>query len=154
METVIIYTDGSCSPNPGNGGWGAILIHGAKRKEISGNAKETTNNRMELTAAIEGLKCLNSECKVLLTSDSRYVVNGINSWARKWQRKNWTTSQKKPVLNIDLWQEVLALMATHTVMAVWVRGHNGDVENERADVLATTAMLGADTNIEVLYERR
>lgn len=140
MKTVYIYTDGACSGNPGAGGWGAVLKYGAACKELSGAEEMTTNNRMELTAVIMGLKALKEPCEVILTTDSRYVVDGIEKgWARSWQRNGWIKSDKKPALNRELWEELLLLLDTHKVKFVWVKGHAGHPENERCDELAVSA---------------
>ena len=140
MQEVTIYTDGACSGNPGPGGWGAVLLYGEHQKEINGFAPETTNNRMELQAAIEALKALNQRCKVDLHTDSTYVQKGITEWITGWKAKNWRNSQKKPVKNADLWQELDALNAQHNVNWHWVKGHAGHPLNERADELATGAI--------------
>ncbi len=140
MKTVYIYTDGACSGNPGAGGWGAVLKYGAACKELSGTEEMTTNNRMELTAVIMGLKALKEPCEVILTTDSRYVVDGIEKgWARSWQRNGWIKSDKKPALNRELWEELLLLLDKHRVKFVWVKGHAGHPENERCDELAVSA---------------
>lgn len=140
MKTVYIYTDGACSGNPGAGGWGAILKYGDAYKELSGAEKLTTNNRMELTAVIMGLKALKFPCEVVLTTDSKYVVDGIEKgWARSWQRNGWIKSDKKPALNRELWEELLTLLDVHKVKFVWVKGHAGHTENERCDELAVSA---------------
>ena len=140
MKTVYIYTDGACSGNPGAGGWGAVLKYGAACKELSGAEEMTTNNRLELTAVIMGLKALKEPCEVILTTDSRYVVDGIEKgWARSWQRNGWIKSDKKPALNRELWEELLLLLDTHKVKFVWVKGHAGHPENERCDELAVSA---------------
>ena len=140
MKTVYIYTDGACSGNPGAGGWGAVLKYGAACKELSGAEEMTTNNRMELTAVIMGLKALKEPCEVILTTDSRYVVDGLEKgWARSWQRNGWIKSDKKPALNRELWEELLLLLDTHKVKFVWVKGHAGHPENERCDELAVSA---------------
>ena len=140
MKTVYIYTDGACSGNPGAGGWGAVLKYGTACKELSGAEEMTTNNRTELTAVIMGLKALKEPCEVILTTDSRYVVDGIEKgWARSWQRNGWIKSDKKPALNRELWEELLLLLDTHKVKFVWVKGHAGHPENERCDELAVSA---------------
>lgn len=137
MKTVTIYTDGACSGNPGPGGWGAILMYGPHTKELSGGEAQTTNNRMELTAVIEGLSALKEPCDVTLTSDSKYVLDAIEKgWARSWKRNGWRKADKKPALNADLWDRLLTLLDIHTVRLVWVRGHQGHPENERCDQLA------------------
>jgi ribonuclease HI len=139
MKKVEIYTDGACRGNPGKGGWGAILKYGDRIKEISGGERETTNNRMELTAAIEALKLLKEPCQVTLTSDSKYLIDAIQKkWIDSWQKKGWKKADKSPVLNVDLWQALLEQLSKHDVEFVWVHGHAGHEYNERCDVLATT----------------
>ena len=138
MDHVYLYTDGACSGNPGPGGWGAVLVFEGHEKELSGGEKDTTNNRMELTACIEGLKALKRACKVTLTTDSKYVCDGITKgWARSWKARGWIKSDKKPALNPDLWDELLSLLDKHDVELVWVKGHAGHPYNERCDRLAT-----------------
>ncbi len=137
MKHIELYTDGACSGNPGPGGWGAILRYGGTEKELCGGEKQTTNNRMELTAVIEGLAALKEPCEVTLTSDSKYVVDGITKgWARAWKRNGWRKADKKPALNADLWDKLLTLLDIHQVRFVWVHGHQGHPENERCDALA------------------
>lgn len=137
MKHVDIYTDGACSGNPGPGGWAAILVYKKTEKEISGGEPQTTNNRMELTAAIKALEVLNEPCSVSLYSDSQYVINGITKgWAKTWRSKGWVKSDKKPALNPDLWEKLLGLCEVHEVKFVWVRGHDGNEYNERCDILA------------------
>jgi len=137
LKKVYLYTDGACSGNPGPGGWGAVLKYGGQEKELSGGEPETTNNRMELTAVIEGLSALKEPCEVELCSDSTYVINSIQKkWVYNWQRKGWRKSDNSPALNVDLWQRLLPLLETHKVSFVWVRGHTGHPENERCDRLA------------------
>jgi ribonuclease HI len=133
---VEIFTDGACSGNPGPGGWGAILRYRGVEKELSGFETITTNNRMELMAAIAGLEALTRPCHVRLFSDSQYLRNGITQWIQSWKRRGWRTADKKPVKNVDLWQRLEAAAARHEVDWVWVRGHAGHPENERADALA------------------
>ena len=133
---VEIFCDGACSGNPGPGGYGAILRYGRHVKELSGGAGETTNNRMEMTAAIEALRQLNRPSQVLITTDSQYLVKGMTEWIAGWQRKGWVNSKKEPVVNKDLWEQLLNLTKTHSVQWKWVRGHDGHVENERCDQLA------------------
>ena len=142
MKNVEIYTDGACSGNPGPGGWGAILRHGAIEKELSGGENPTTNNKMELTAAIEALKALKSACKVDLYTDSEYVRKGITEWVHNWQKRGWQTAAKKPVANVELWQALLAAAAPHQIEWHWVKGHSGHPENERCDELARIAIKG------------
>jgi ribonuclease HI len=136
---VEIWTDGGCKPNPGPGGWAAILRFGSTEKELSGAERETTNNRMELTAAAEALTALIRPCRVVLHTDSEYLRNGITRWHTGWVRRNWRNAAGDPVANIDLWRRILAAAAQHEIEWRWVRGHAGDVMNERADVLATEA---------------
>ncbi|MDE2404438.1 MAG: ribonuclease HI [Sphingomonadales bacterium] len=139
MKTVEIFTDGACKGNPGPGGWGAILRMGGHEKELSGGEPQTTNNRMELTAVIRALAALNQPCTVALHTDSRYVIDGMTGWIFGWQRNGWKTAAKKPVLNADLWQELLAVARPHRIDWRWVKGHAGHPENERADQLASAA---------------
>ncbi len=137
MKEVTIYTDGACSGNPGAGGWGAILVYKGKEKEMSGGAAETTNNRMELTAVIEGLKALKESCRVTVVTDSQYVANGINlGWAQSWKANGWRKKDRKPALNPELWDELLTLIGKHEVTIEWVKGHDGHPENERCDKMA------------------
>ena len=136
MSEVTIYTDGACSGNPGPGGWGAILISGEHRKELNGGEAETTNNRMELTAAIEALNALKRPCMVALYTDSVYVRDGITKWIHGWRRNGWRTADKKPVKNAELWQALEQALKRHKVDWHWVKGHAGHPENERADELA------------------
>jgi ribonuclease HI len=136
---VHIYTDGGCDPNPGVGGWAAVLIHGERSKELSGGALDTTNNRMEMTAAIEALKALKRSCKVRLHTDSEYLKRGITEWMPKWKRLNWTRG-RNPVKNLDLWQELDRLNSSHEIAWEWVRGHAGNYYNERCDELAGLAI--------------
>ena len=141
MKHVDIYTDGACSGNPGPGGYGAILVFRGLEREISGGSPETTNNRMELMGAISALELLREPCNVLLTSDSKYLVDGINlGWAKSWKKHNWTKSDKKPALNADLWGRLLELLVVHDVTFVWVKGHAGHPYNERCDELAVAAI--------------
>ena len=139
-QIVEIYCDGACSGNPGPGGYGAIMRYGGRVKELSGGARDTTNNRMEMTAAIEALRLLKRPCRVLITTDSQYLVKGMTEWIAGWQRKGWRNSKKEPVVNKDLWELLLALTKTHSVQWKWVRGHVGHVENERCDQLAREAI--------------
>lgn len=152
-STVIMYTDGACSGNPGPGGYGTILISGKNRKEISAGFRKTTNNRMELLAVIVGLQALKRSCKVELYSDSKYVVDAINKgWARRWKANNWKRNKKEKALNIDLWKQLLPLLDEHEVTLNWVKGHSTDKENNRADHLAVEASrkpnLPADKGFE------
>lgn len=143
---VEIYTDGACKGNPGPGGWGAWLKWGGHEKELFGGAPQTTNNRMELTAVIEALASLKRGCRVRLHTDSQYVHNGISSWIRDWKRRGWRTADRKPVKNVDLWQKLDELADNHDIEWVWVRGHDGNPGNERADELANrgVASIGRD----------
>ena len=137
MKNVEIFTDGACSGNPGPGGWGAILRYNGHEKELSGGEKNTTNNRMELTAVIKALGSLKEPCKVTLTTDSKYVSDAVNQgWVLSWQKNGWRKADKKPALNTDLWQKLLELLEIHDVKIVWVKGHAGHPENERCDELA------------------
>lgn len=137
MKTITIYTDGSCLGNPGKGGWAAILRFGEHQRELCGGFSPTTNNRMEVLAAIEGLAALTEACRVELYTDSRYLRDAVEkNWLAGWQRNGWLTSAKKPVKNKDLWQRLLPLLETHDVRLHWVRGHAGDPDNERCDELA------------------
>ena len=136
-DEVTIYTDGACSGNPGPGGWGAILSARGVKKELSGGERETTNNRMELTGVIRGLEALKYPCEVTLTTDSRYVVDSVTKgWVYGWKKRGWIKSDKKPALNVDLWEKLLPLLEKHKVEFVWVKGHAGHPENERCDRLA------------------
>ena len=136
MKNVIIYTDGACRGNPGPGGWGAILLYGDKEKELFGGEPETTNNRMELMAAIVALETLNAPCQVVLTTDSKYVMDGITQWMANWKKRGWKTASKQPVKNVDLWQRLDAAVQRHEIDWQWVKGHSGHPGNERADALA------------------
>jgi len=136
LNRVEIYTDGACRGNPGAGGWGAVLRYRGRERELFGGEAETTNNRMELTAAIRGLEALQRRCKVSLFTDSMYVREGITNWLADWKRRGWKTADRKPVKNQDLWERLESLAARHDVEWHWVRGHAGHPENERADALA------------------
>jgi ribonuclease HI len=138
-EPVHLFTDGACKGNPGPGGWGAVLRFGDKERELSGGEAHTTNNRMELMAAIEGLKTLKRPCHVVLSTDSVYVKDGITKWVHGWVRNGWRTADKKPVKNADLWQALLDATRPHQIDWQWVKGHSGHPENERADRLASDA---------------
>jgi ribonuclease HI len=140
MKRVTIYTDGACQGNPGPGGWAAVLIAGIHRREISGYEPHTTNNRMELRAAIEALRALREPAEVDLHTDSQYLRNGMEQWLAKWKRNGWRTTDRKPVKNVDLWQQLDAATDPHVVHWHWVRGHDGDPENERCDFLANEAI--------------
>ena len=142
MKKVFMFTDGACSGNPGPGGWGTILRYGNAEKELSGGEPQTTNNRMELTAVINGLAALKEPCDVTIQSDSRYVVDGIEKgWARSWKRNGWRKADKKPALNADLWEKLLTLLDIHTVNFIWIKGHAGHPENERCDQLAVAQSM-------------
>jgi len=143
VNHVEIFTDGACKGNPGPGGWGAILRMGEHEKELSGGEAATTNNRMELMGAIAALQALRRPCRVTLHTDSKYVIDGITSWVFGWQRNGWKNAAKKPVANADLWQDLIAAVRPHQVAWVWVKGHDGHPENERADRLASDAALAA-----------
>ncbi len=143
MKTVEAFTDGACKGNPGPGGWGVVLRMGLHEKELSGSDAHTTNNRMELTAVIRALDALKEPCRVHLHTDSRYVIDGITKWVFGWQKNGWKTAAKKPVLNAELWQELLAATKRHRIEWTWVKGHDGHPENERADKLASDAALTA-----------
>lgn len=143
LPQVEIFTDGACKGNPGPGGWGVVLRMGAHERELSGGTAETTNNRMELTAAIEGLRALKRPCRVTLTTDSRYVMDGLTKWIHGWRRNGWKTADKKPVKNADLWQALLDASAPHRIDWQWVKGHANHPENERADALASAAAIAA-----------
>ena len=136
MKAVEIYTDGACRGNPGPGGWGVLLIAGGRRKELHGGEPGTTNNRMELRAAIEALNALNGEQNVILYTDSKYVMDGINNWLPGWKKRGWLTAAKKPVKNQDLWRALDQAVGRHDIRWKWVRGHTGNAGNEKADELA------------------
>ena len=140
MKQVRAFTDGACSGNPGPGGWGAVLQFGDHERELHGGAADTTNNRMELTAAIEALRALSEPCRVSLTTDSTYVKDGITQWLANWKRNGWKTAAKKPVKNQDLWQALDHESSRHEIDWCWVKGHSGHPENERADRLANLGM--------------
>lgn len=143
MKHVQIFTDGACKGNPGKGGWGALLRMGEVEKELSGSERDTTNNRMELMAAIRGLEALKQPCQVTLHTDSRYVLDGITKWVFGWQKKGWKTADNKAVKNEDLWRALLAATRPHKIEWVWVKGHDGHPENERVDKLASDAAIAA-----------
>ena len=159
MKEVTIYTDGACSGNPGPGGYAAILLFMGKRKEVSGGFKNTTNNRMEITAAIIGLEQLKEPCKVTLYTDSQYLVQSMTEgWVQRWRANNWMRNKKEYARNVDLWKKLLALCEKHEVDFVWTRGHAGDPENERCDQLAVTAAsvpdLPEDVNNDNIEESK
>lgn len=138
MKKVELYTDGACRGNPGPGGWGAILVYHGKEKELSGGEASTTNNRMELMAAIAGMSALREPCEIVLTSDSKYLVDAINKgWLASWKRNGWRKADKSALLNVELWQKIDSLLEIHDVSFVWVHGHTGHPYNERCDALAT-----------------
>jgi ribonuclease HI len=137
MKKVKLFTDGACSGNPGPGGWGAILRYGEREKALSGGERDTTNNRMELTAVIEGLSALREPCEVELISDSKYVTDALEKgWIWAWRRNGWRRSNNEPALNVDLWERLLPLLSTHSITCKWIRGHAGHPENERCDRMA------------------
>ena len=153
MKKVEIYTDGACTGNPGKGGFGAILVYNGNEKRISKGFRLTTNNRMELLGAIEALRLLKEKCEVTLTSDSKYLTDAINKgWLNSWQKNGWKKADKKPVLNIDLWQELLRLMNEHDVSFEWVKGHAGNHYNEICDLMAVEAYNTNAINIDENYE--
>jgi len=145
---VELYADGACSGNPGPGGYGVILRYGEKSLELSGFAPHTTNNRMELTGVIEGLRHLKRPCRVRVITDSSYVIKGMTEWIKGWIRRKWINSQKKPVMNRDLWEALLELSKTHTIDWIWVAGHSGHRENERCDELARAAIRARGSKME------
>ena len=153
LKEVTIYTDGACTGNPGPGGYGVVLLYGGQRKEVNGGFQLTTNNRMELMAAIVGLQTLKKKCRVSLYSDSEYLVNAMSEgWARRWQANGWKRNKKEKALNPDLWDRLLSLCAYHDVEFRWVRGHSGDPENERCDALAVQAANEARLPLDEGYE--
>jgi ribonuclease HI len=142
-DTIEIYTDGACKGNPGPGGWGALLCWAGQERELFGGEPSTTNNRMELQAVIEALRALKRPMRVVVHTDSQYVQKGISEWLRNWKARGWKTADRKPVKNVDLWQQLDALVASHEVQWRWVRGHSGHPGNERADALANRGVPGA-----------
>ncbi|URQ70343.1 ribonuclease HI [SAR86 cluster bacterium] len=144
MKALEIYTDGACRGNPGAGGWGVYLLYKNEKKEFYGGKLNTTNNQMELTAAIEGLKVLKEPCKVKLYTDSKYVMDGINNWIANWKKNNWKTASKKDVKNKDLWIELDAETCKHEIEWIWVKGHSGNIGNEKADALANMGIDNLD----------
>lgn len=147
MKTVQIYTDGGCRPNPGPGAWGALLRYGGHERELTGFEAQTTNNRMELTAALMGLRALKSPCEVDLYTDSNYLRQGMSEWLAGWKRRGWRTADKKPVLNEDLWRLLDAAATIHQVRWHWVRGHSGHPENERVDALVTATIQAGGAGV-------
>jgi len=145
-KKVELFTDGACKGNPGPGGWGVILRMGKHEKELSGSDPSTTNNRMEMTAVIRGLKALIEPCEVTIYTDSRYVIDGITKWVHGWKRNGWVNASKQPVRNADLWHDLIEVAKRHQISWQWVRGHNGHPENERVDRLASDAALEAARN--------
>jgi len=143
MKQVEIFTDGACKGNPGPGGWGALLRMGAHEKELRGREADTTNNRMEMTAVIRALEALKEPCEIALYSDSKYVIDGITKWVHGWKKRGWINASKKPVLNTDLWHDLIEQTARHQISWNWVRGHNGHEENERVDQIASAEAEGA-----------
>jgi len=153
MKDVALYTDGGCDPNPGPGGYGVVLVFGKRRRELSGGYRYSTNNRMELMAAIKGLEALNEPCRVRLFSDSKYMVQAMNQgWVQGWKEHGWRRSGKDPAANSDLWERLLALCELHQVEFVWIKGHAGNLENERCDRLVMQAMHGKSLSRDEDYE--
>ena len=143
-KTVSLYTDGACKGNPGKGGWGVLMRYGSHEKELFGGEAHTTNNRMELTAIIQGLAALKRPCAVVIYTDSQYVKNGMEQWIHSWKKNGWKTASKQPVKNEDLWQQLDRLAAQHQIQWQWVRGHAGHTENERADALANQGVASVE----------
>ena len=144
-KTVTLYTDGACKGNPGKGGWGVLMRYGSHEKELFGGEAHTTNNRMELTAIIQGLAALNRPCAVVIYTDSQYVKNGMEQWIHGWKKNGWKTAAKQPVKNEDLWRQLDQLAAQHQIQWQWVRGHAGHAENERADALANQGVASVSS---------
>jgi ribonuclease HI len=154
LKRVILYTDGACLGNPGPGGFGAVLLCDGERRELSAGFRLTTNNRMELMAAIAGLEILPDRCAVTIRTDSQYVVNSVvKGWAKRWRENRWMRNREEPAVNADLWERLLELCAQHEVQFEWIRGHAGDEENERCDWLAATAATGTHLPSDAGYER-
>lgn len=153
LKHVVIYTDGACIGNPGPGGYGVVLISGSTRKELSGGYRRTTNNRMEIIAAINGLRSLKYKCKVTLYSDSQYLVQSMQlGWAKSWKAKGWMRNKKERAINPDLWEQLLQICEQHEVEFIWIKGHAGQPENERCDILSTQAAQQKDLQIDTSYE--
>lgn len=142
---VEMYTDGACKGNPGPGGWGVLLVYKGKERELWGGERDTTNNRMELTAALQGLAALNRPCRVRLVTDSKYLMQGISEWLPNWKQRNWKTASGQPVKNADLWRQLEEQVAQHQITWEWVRGHQGHAGNERADQLANRGVPTSDS---------
>jgi len=154
MKHVILYTDGGCIRNPGPGGYGTVLVYGSSRKELSGGFRKTTNNRMEIYAAIKGLEAIKEPCRVTVYSDSQYLVNAMQrGWARRWEANGWKRSKREKAINPDLWEKLLRLSEIHKVQFEWIRGHAGHEENECCDRLAGEAARGSDLAIDTGYEK-
>jgi ribonuclease HI len=154
MKTVTIYTDGACSGNPGPGGFGVVMLYGSARRELSGGYRKTTNNRMEVLAVIKGLEALKEPCSVQLYSDSKYVVDAIEKgWVKKWRSQGWMRNKKEKASNVDLWEQLLALLEIHNVSFIWVKGHAANPENERCDQLARDAIQKNTLENDEKYER-
>lgn len=154
MKKVDIYTDGACSGNPGPGGYGAVLIYGNHRKELSEGYKKTTNNRMEILAVIKALQALKEPCEVTLYSDSKYVIDAITKgWVKKWKKNNWKRNKTELALNVDLWKIMLNLLSVHNVEFIWVKGHADNVENERCDFLARQAIASGNLKEDYNYKK-
>ena len=152
-KEIVIYTDGACEPNPGAGGYGVVLLFEKRRKEVSGGFRLTTNNRMEIYAAIKGLELLKESCKVTIYSDSQYLVSAMmEGWVEKWKKRNWWRTNKERAINIDLWEKLSALCETHEVYFIWIKGHVGSVENERCDKLSYAALRQKDLPPDEGYE--
>lgn len=151
-QLIEIYTDGACRGNPGPGGWGALLIYGDREKKIYGGERHTTNNRMELTAAIEALAALKQSCRLTLYTDSQYVCKGITEWLVNWKKRNWLTAAKRPVKNVDLWQRLDQAIAQHDINWVWVKGHSGNEGNDIADQLANQGIDELSTDLTNLAD--
>ncbi len=154
LKQVTLYTDGACQGNPGPGGYGAILVYGEKRREISAGYRLTTNNRMEILAVISGLETLRYPCAVTVYTDSQYVANSMSKgWARRWRDNGWMRNAKERAINVDLWDKMLSLCEKHKISFIWVRGHAGHPENERCDALSVAAAKNKDLLIDEVYER-